>query len=69
MIPFIHHKSGRRYLLLAFAIDCTNARNGKEVAIYCPDDNEHTIYVRELDEFNAKFSPEKPVTESEGGEI
>lgn len=68
-MAYIHHKTGKRYHLLAFGVDCTNSRAGKEVAIYCPDDNANTIYVREVAEFNEKFSPEEPITESEGGEI
>ena len=27
----------------------------RNVVIYCPDDNEHTIYVMGTDEFNKKF--------------
>ncbi|MDT3668996.1 MAG: hypothetical protein ROZ37_01535 [Aromatoleum sp.] len=55
-----HLKTGKVYRLLAFGTDCTNARSGTTVAIYCPDDNEHTIYVRELDEFEARFLPISP---------
>ena len=53
--PVIHKKSGNRYLLIAGGVDCTNERDGTPVAIYCPDDNQHTIYVRDMVEFNEKF--------------
>jgi len=48
-------KTGDIYRFLAFGIDTTNARDGMPVMIYCPDDNEHTIYVREAEEFEEKF--------------
>ena len=56
MIWYTHNKTGKRYRLLAAATDCTNSRDGLPVVVYCPDDNEHTIYVRELVEFEAKFT-------------
>ena len=56
MIYYRHNKTGRRYRWLAAGIDCTNARAGLPVVVYCPDDKEHTIYVRELAEFEAKFT-------------
>ena len=57
MIQYTHNKTGTRYRLLALGTDCTNSRDGTPVAIYCRDDNEHTIFVRELEEFYSKFSP------------
>jgi hypothetical protein len=57
MLHYTHKKTGRRYLLLAQATDCTNSRDGTIVAIYCPDDNQHSIFVRDLSEFEAKFEP------------
>lgn len=68
MIPYIHNKTGNRYRLLAFGTDCTNSRNGTPVAVYCPDDNEHSIYVRDLAEFREKFTEAiaaEPATEKE----
>jgi len=48
-------KTGYIYRHLACGIDCTNVRDGLPVIIYCPDDNEHTIFVREAREFYSKF--------------
>lgn len=56
MMIFKHDKTGNLYRLLAHGIDCTNSRDGTGVVLYCPDDNEHTIYVREIEEFHSKFS-------------
>jgi len=53
MLRHRHKKTGDIYLLLAHATDKTN--NDKLVAVYCPDDNEHCIYVRELEDFENKF--------------
>lgn len=58
MIAYIHKKTGKRYLMLAHGIDCTNSRDGVPVVIYCPDDDENTIFVRERDEFYEKFEPD-----------
>lgn len=57
MMLYRHLKTGNLYRLLTVAVDCTNALNGRSVAIYCPDDNEHSIYVRELEEFESRFVP------------
>lgn len=54
MIPYRHKQTGIIYRWLAYGIDCTNER-GLPVIIYCPDDNEHTVYVREEKEFYEKF--------------
>ena len=48
-------KTGNIYRWLATGIDTTNERDGLPVVIYCPDDNEHTICVREAKEFDEKF--------------
>jgi hypothetical protein len=53
---YTHNKTGKHYRLLARGTDCTNARDGTPVMVYCPLGNEHTIYVREADEFYAKFT-------------
>lgn len=55
MIRYRNKKTGHLYRHLAVATDATNARDGVLVVVYCPDDNEHSIYVREQAEFEAKF--------------
>lgn len=52
---FRNKKNKKIYIYLADGIDCTNIREGTKVAIYHPDDNENTIYVRESKEFFNKF--------------
>ena len=52
---YIHKKTGKVYRHLAIAIDATNNRDGTTVVVYCPDDNEHSIFVREQTEFYDKF--------------
>jgi len=53
---WLNNKTGKRYRWLAAATDCTNSRDGLPVVVYCPDNNEHTIYVREQSEFESKFT-------------
>ena len=48
-------KNGNTYRMLARGIDTTNGRNGTLVVVYCPDDNSHSIYVRDESEFFQKF--------------
>jgi len=55
IVLYIHKKTGKIYRHLAIATDCTNSRDGIPVVVYCPDDDEHTIYVREANEFEEKF--------------
>lgn len=52
-----HLKTGNTYRLLAHGCDTSDGRGDRPVAIYCPADNEHTIYVRALEEFEARFAP------------
>lgn len=54
-MKYRHKKTGRIYRWLAVGVDTTNSRDGRSVVVYCPDDNEHSIFVRETDEFHAKF--------------
>ena len=54
MLKYRHKKTGKIYRWLAAGTDCTDNVN-RSVAIYCPDDNEHTIFVRERSEFEEKF--------------
>lgn len=56
MTPYLDNTSGEKYRLLATGVDCTKSRDGTDVAIYCPDDDQHTIYVCELVEFNDRFT-------------
>jgi len=50
-------KNGNLYRVLHHAVDCTNARDGQDVIVYCPDDRPDFICVREKAEFEAKFVP------------
>jgi hypothetical protein len=52
---FKNKKTGGKYRYLAIGVDCTNLRDGTPVVIYCPDDKENTIFVREEKEFHEKF--------------
>lgn len=53
---FRHNKTGNVYRHLAYATDCTNLRDGTGVVVYCKDDNEHDILVRDAEEFEHKFT-------------
>ena len=55
-VKFRHNKTGNIYRQLAFATDCTNSRGGTRVIVYCRDDNENNIFVREVEEFEQKFT-------------
>ena len=50
-------ETGAAVRLLAHGTDTTPGRGAPLVAIYCPADNEHTVHVRALDEFEASFVP------------
>ena len=52
-----HLKTGKAYRLLAHAMDTSEGRGDRAVAIYCPADDQHTLYVRDLEEFEARFVP------------
>lgn len=54
-MKYTHKKSGDEYIFLAHGIDTTNSRDGEQVAIYFKEDNEHLIFVRNLEEFERKF--------------
>lgn len=51
-----HLKSGKLYAKLAVAIDCTNATNGRHMAVYAPMAGDPALYVRDVGEFAEKFS-------------
>ena len=53
MRKFKHRKNGLIYRFLAFATDKTH--NNELSVVYCPDNDEHDIYVRSLSDFEAKF--------------
>lgn len=52
-----HMETGNAYRLLAHGTDASAGRGDRVVAIYCPADDEHTLYVRKLEEFEARFVP------------
>ena len=58
MHTYINRKNGKRYVVLAEGIDCTNARDGTPVIVYHPEDNPNRVCVREKTEFIIKFKPE-----------
>ena len=49
-----HHKTGTDYRLVGHAVDCTNARNGTPVVVYC--NTKGDLFVREAHEFFEKFT-------------
>ncbi len=50
-------KTGAAVRLLAHGTDTSTKRAQRAVAIYCAADDEHTIHVRDLVEFEAAFVP------------
>lgn len=56
MTRWKNNKTGEFYSLIAQAIDCTNSRDGTPVVIYSPEHEPHRIFVREVGEFEAKFT-------------
>lgn len=65
---YTHLKTGKLYLRLALALDCTNTRGGHEagrrMAVYLPA-RLTAVYVRDSGEFGAGFRP-VPVLEAAG---
>ncbi|WP_153108978.1 hypothetical protein [Propionivibrio limicola] len=55
MRTYLNKKNGKRYIVLADGIDCTNERDGTAVVIYAPEDKPELICVREKTEFMKKF--------------
>ena len=55
---YINRKNGKRYIVLAEGIDCTNARDGTPVIVYHPEDNPNRVCVRVKAEFIVKFEPD-----------
>jgi len=58
MKAYINRKNGKRYIVIAEGIDCTNARDGTPVIVYHPEDTPELVCVREKAEFLVKFDPE-----------
>jgi hypothetical protein len=54
-VLYRNHKNGKLYRWIADAVDCTNARDGTAVVVYCPLEQPDVICVRERSEFLAKF--------------
>ena len=54
---YINRKNGKRYVVLAEGIDCTNVRDGTPVIVYHPEGNPNRVCVREKAEFMVKFTP------------
>ena len=61
---YINKKTKKVYTKLAVAIDTTNNRGDILTIVYCPVDNENTIFVKELNEFEDKFEHLNTVTEN-----
>lgn len=54
---FRHNKTGNIYVLLHIGKDCTNCREGAQVAVYRYRGSDNgEIFVRELSEFYEKFT-------------
>jgi hypothetical protein len=49
----VHKKTGKSYMYLEDVIDCTNATDGRKMALYMNEKRE--LFVRECDEFHEKF--------------
>lgn len=56
MTKWRNNKNGEVYHLIAQATDCTNSRDGTPVLIYSSEDRPEKLYVREVSEFEAKFT-------------
>lgn len=48
-------KHGALYKCVALIVDATNERDGDQLVIYHPVDNEKEVFGRELEEFMEKF--------------
>jgi hypothetical protein len=49
----VHKKTGKLYTYIRDVIDCTNATDGRKMALYMND--KHELFVRERNEFHARF--------------
>lgn len=57
---FRNKKTGELYACLGYGTDCTNSRDGLIVVIYRALDGDTKTFVREKQEFEAKFETVKP---------
>lgn len=62
MVKFKNNKTGNIYRLLGYALDCTNERDSTRCVVYCPEQGDNTVYVREWQEFFNKFTEVKEDT-------
>lgn len=54
---YVHDKTGNYYILFGTAVDCTNSRDGAEVAVYArPVNGRLKFFVRDIGEFRDKFT-------------
>ena len=60
---YIKKKKKKVYRKLTMAVDTTNSRDGTLLVVYCPEDDENTIFVREANEFDNKFESTNMVIE------
>lgn len=56
MTKWKNNKTGDVYDLIAQATDCTNSRAGTPVVIYSPEDHPSRLFIREVGEFEVKFT-------------
>ncbi len=49
-------KGDKTFLLLAFAVYVQDDFN-EGCVVYCPDDNEHSIFVMSIDKFHRDYQP------------
>lgn len=54
--------TGNIFLSLALGVDTTKCREGTTIIIYCPNDNENAIFVKDVKEFAVQFE----IVEDEG---
>ena len=59
MGDYRHNQSGNIYVLLAVARNCTNNRADEKSAVYHLKNKPNELYIREINEFNRKFTPIK----------
>lgn len=52
-----NYKTGKLYVVIGIATDCTNDRDGTQVVLY-RENGCDAVYVRDLDEFKLKFTAE-----------
>lgn len=59
MLNYIHKKTGKRYRLVCFAMNCTNGdHDGRPMVVYRDALDASKIYTRCANEFSQKFELE-----------